>query len=138
MINRIKELREEKGMTQQRLSIELGVTQEAVSGYENGRHFISMPCLLKLSKMFNVSCDYILCLSDIRNITAVKDLSHEEIKLISDFRTLLPSGQWLKDILMVFTIIEAKRKAALNNSQCYFSQHFKSISLYVKYLFSYK
>ena len=62
MINRIKELREEKGMTQQRLSIELGVTQEAVSGYENGRHFISMPCLLKLSKMFNVSCDYILCL----------------------------------------------------------------------------
>jgi len=91
MINRIKELREEKGMTQQRLSIELGVTQEAVSGYENGRHFISMPCLLKLSEMFNVSCDYILCLSDIRNITAVKDLSHEEIQLISDFRQLLPS-----------------------------------------------
>lgn len=91
MINRIKELREEKGMTQQRLSIELGVTQEAVSGYENGKHFISMPCLLKLSEMFNVSCDYILCLSNIKNITAVKDLSHEEIQLISDFRTLLPS-----------------------------------------------
>ena len=91
MVNRIKELREEKGMTQQRLSIELGVTQEAVSGYENGRHYISMPCLLKLSEMFNVSCDYILCLSDIRNMTAVKDLSPEEIELISDFRSLLPS-----------------------------------------------
>ena len=91
MVNRIKELREEKGMTQQRLSIELGVTQEAVSGYENGRHCISVPCLLKLSEMFNVSCDYILCLSDIRNMTSVKDLSPEEIELISEYRTLLPS-----------------------------------------------
>ena len=91
MVNRIKELREEKGMTQQRLSIELGITQEAVSGYENGRHCISVPCLLKLSEMFNVSCDYILCLSDIRNMTSVKDLSPEEIELISEYRTLLPS-----------------------------------------------
>ena len=38
MYNRIGQLREEHHMTQVRLSIELGVSQETVSAYENGTH----------------------------------------------------------------------------------------------------
>lgn len=90
-MNRIKELREEKGMTQLRLSVELGVTQETISAYENGKHFSSVEVLIKMSRLFNASCDYILGLSDIRNILKIDDLTQEELGLVEDFRKLLPS-----------------------------------------------
>ena len=41
MSNRIKQLREELRMTQVRLSIELEVSQETVSAYENQKHYPS-------------------------------------------------------------------------------------------------
>ena len=49
-MNRIKELRESKGMTQVRLSIELEVSQETVSAYEKGKHYPSVEVLMKLLK----------------------------------------------------------------------------------------
>lgn len=64
MYNRIGQLREEHHMTQVRLSIELGVSQETVSAYENGKHFPSVANLLKMSQIFDVSCDYLLGLSE--------------------------------------------------------------------------
>ena len=63
---RIQELREERHMTQVRLSIELGVAQETISAYESGKHYPSVTTLIKLSELFHASCDYILGLSDIR------------------------------------------------------------------------
>lgn len=51
-MNRIKELRESKGMTQIRLSIELSLSQETVSAYENGKHYPSVENLIKMSKIF--------------------------------------------------------------------------------------
>jgi Predicted transcriptional regulators len=47
--NRIRELREEKHITQVRLSTELGVAQETISAYEQGRHLPSVSSLMKLS-----------------------------------------------------------------------------------------
>lgn len=66
MTNRIKQLREEINMTQVRLSIELEVSQETISAYENGKHYPSVAALLKLSEIFHASCDYILGLSEVR------------------------------------------------------------------------
>ena len=59
MENRIRELREGKRMTQVRLSIELGVSQETVSAYENQRHYPSFTQLVKMSELFHASIDYI-------------------------------------------------------------------------------
>ena len=82
-MNRIKELREEKGITQIRLSIELSVSQETVSAYENGKHFPSVQSLIKISEIFNVSCDYILGLSDVKNIQNGGAYTIDEISLVS-------------------------------------------------------
>ena len=57
-MNRIKELREAKGMTQVRLSIELEVSQETVSAYEKGKHYPSVDVLMKLAEIFDASIDY--------------------------------------------------------------------------------
>ena len=67
MENRIRELREGKRMTQVRLSIELGVSQETVSAYENQRHYPSFTQLVKMSELFHASIDYIMGRSDVKN-----------------------------------------------------------------------
>lgn len=88
MGNRIRELREEKQMTQIRLSIELEVSQEAVSAYENGKHYPSVSTLLKLSDIFHVSCDYILGLSDTRYISNMGQTPEDELILLDKWRAL--------------------------------------------------
>ena len=58
MKNRIRELRAEKNITQLRLSLELEVSQETVSAYENGKHLPSLKSLIKMADIFHVSTDY--------------------------------------------------------------------------------
>lgn len=87
MPNRIQELREEMHMTQVRLSIELGVSQETVCAYEKGKHYPSVAMLIRLSQIFHVSCDYILGLSDARTPGA-EALSTQEQRLLANFRRL--------------------------------------------------
>ena len=97
MLNRIKELREEAGYTQIRLSIELEVAQETVSAYENGKHYPSLSNLLKLREIFHASMDYIMGLSDVR--LPAGQLSEEEERLIAMYRRL-PEGR--KESLFFF------------------------------------
>jgi len=88
MPNRIKELREAAHMTQVRLSIELEVSQETVSAYESEKHYPSVASLLKLSKIFHASCDYILGLSDVRWPYQSASLTPIEEKLLAEWNTL--------------------------------------------------
>lgn len=99
MGNRIRQLREEKQMTQIRLSIELEVSQEAVSAYENDKHYPSVTTLLKLSDIFHASCDYILGLSDTRHISNTGQLPEDEILLLEKWRALDDSR---KNVLMAY------------------------------------
>ena len=87
VVNRIKELREAKGMTQVRLSIELEVSQETVSAYEKGKHYPSVDVLMKLAEIFDASIDYILGLSDVRRLSS-SEYSTEELNLRTLFRSL--------------------------------------------------
>lgn len=66
-MNRIKLLREEKNMTQQELADKLQGAKSSIAMYENEERKPSLEVLLKLAEIFNVSTDYILGISDIRN-----------------------------------------------------------------------
>lgn len=90
MATRIQELREEQHMTQVRLSIELGVSQETVSAYEKGKHYPSVAMLIQLSQLFHASCDYILGLSDQRCAGGPNALAPQEQRLLSQYRQLSP------------------------------------------------
>lgn len=87
-MNRIKQLREERNMSQVRLSIELGVSQETISAYEKGKHYPSTQSLIKLSDIFGVSCDYILGLSEERHNIIYHSLNETDRKLFNLFRAL--------------------------------------------------
>jgi len=76
--NRIRELRKELHMSQVRLAIELEVSQETVSAYENQKHYPSFLQLVKLSDLLHASIDYIMGLSDIcvpMNVSDREDIS---------------------------------------------------------------
>ncbi|AXF52128.1 MAG: HTH_XRE protein [Podoviridae sp. ctcf755] len=66
-MNRLKMLRTEKGMTVRELGEKINVSYAAVSKMENNQQNISNEYLQILSDFFNVSTDYLLGLSDIRN-----------------------------------------------------------------------
>jgi len=58
--NKIKQLRNERNMTQPDLATELGVTVRTVAYYENDERQPKKSTILKLCKLFNVSTDYLL------------------------------------------------------------------------------
>ncbi|MEI4617623.1 helix-turn-helix transcriptional regulator [Bacillus cereus] len=61
---RIKEVRNDLGMTQRALADEIGVNFTMVSLYESNKREPSKGTVAKISKLTNVSADYLLCLSD--------------------------------------------------------------------------
>jgi len=81
-INRIKQLREERHMTQLRLSIELSVSQESVSAYEKGKYYPSFQTLLKLAEIFGCGIDYIMGLSENRYSEKSKNDQDELILML--------------------------------------------------------
>lgn len=62
---RIKELRENRGMTKQKLAEELNMkSYTSITGWEKGENLPRGLEMIKLAKLFNVSTDYLYGLSD--------------------------------------------------------------------------
>lgn len=66
MQSRIKELRESRGLIQEILASELGITQQMFSKYERDIQCIKVDVLKKIAVYFNVTTDYLLGISDIK------------------------------------------------------------------------
>lgn len=64
MNKRLKELRLERGMLLKDVAAYLGVTLRAVCNYEAGTREPSVALIIKYCKLFNVSADYLLGLTD--------------------------------------------------------------------------
>ena len=62
---RIRDLREDKDITQKEMSKILNCSQQVYSNYELGQRDIPTDLLIDLSSFHNVSIDYILGVSDI-------------------------------------------------------------------------
>lgn len=57
MESRIKTLREKRGIIQEILAAELGITQQMLSKYENDVTVIKVDILKRLAEYFNVTTD---------------------------------------------------------------------------------
>lgn len=60
----MKELREDNDLTQQQVADKLGITQRKYSYIETGTQQLTDEILIGLSKIYKVSTDYILRLTD--------------------------------------------------------------------------
>ena len=85
----IRELRLEKGITQNELSNYLGLTPKMISFYELGERFPPYDIITKLADYFNVSTDYLLGRSNIKKpekfIEDYRSLSKEDIKKVEKY-----------------------------------------------------
>ena len=65
MYKRIRDLREDRDLSQTKVAQMLGMSQTGYSKYETGENDIPTSVLIKLSRFYNVSVDYLLELTDI-------------------------------------------------------------------------
>ena len=82
MGDKLRSLRMEKKLTQKQVAERIGLAISAVSSYESNNRYPSYEALIKLARMFHVSTDYLLGITDKRNID-VTGLDEEEIELIA-------------------------------------------------------
>ncbi len=75
-VNRIKKLRLERGWNQDELGSKLNVKRAAISKYENEIIPLTVETISLLCKIFNVSSDYLIGLSDKRFFDNKKTASY--------------------------------------------------------------
>lgn len=86
---RIRELRHSLGINQVEFGKRLNVTKQCISNWENNNIMPSIDMLIRISKTFSVSADYLLGLKN-RQMLDVSGLSAEQIlhlqALINDLK----------------------------------------------------
>ena len=85
-MNRLKLLREEKGLNQNDIATLLSISVPAYSYYENEKRDIPTEVLVKLSGFYGVSVDYILGASNSRT----SELNSDLLKIGLDMKNYTP------------------------------------------------
>lgn len=106
-MNRLRELRTSKGMSQLEVATELGITQQAYANYERGARQADYNTLKKLSDIFDVSIDFILCKTDI-STPLTEQLSDQEFALWGELHDLDDDEK--QDILDYIKFKKSQRK----------------------------
>lgn len=90
---RLRELREERGLNQEQLGEAIGgVSRGSISYYEKGERVPTIEVLGVISELFNVSADYLIGRTDVRRndveeqaISRRLALSSEAVEMLSDY-----------------------------------------------------
>ena len=110
---RVKELRIEKGLSQQDLGIAIGVTKVSICGYENGTRIPSLENLVKIADALATTTDYLLGrevpIVNEENKSYIGSISYEDVSLILELRHY-PNiyNKLLKDVKRSASIINKR------------------------------
>lgn len=69
-MNRLKELRKNKGLTLKDMELEIGIKFTTLNGYENNYRQPKLETWKKLADYFDVDPEYLVCWSDIKRKSA--------------------------------------------------------------------
>lgn len=89
---RLKDLRKAKGLTQQQVADRVWVTKAMISSYELSTRAPSYEVLIKLSKLFGVTTDFLLGIESSRTIN-VNGLTEKQITLIKSLVDEIRQGK---------------------------------------------
>ena len=107
-MEKLKEIRTQKGMTQQEVAKKLNITQATYSGYESDKYEPSIDILISISKLFKVSIDYLVNnenkfsidlsnLSDMKKELLQDILNLDEVDCIYRWREMKDHKEWEQD-----------------------------------------
>ncbi len=94
MLPNLKKLRQERGISQQRLADAIGLSQQSINHYENHEIEPDIRTLSLIADYFETSIDYIVGYTDIRHRiepTSAYHLNADEANIIAKYRSLSPS-----------------------------------------------
>lgn len=91
--NRLKKLRDENNFSQKDVANRLNISNATLSQYESAVRQPSYDILKKLADIYDVSIDYLLGCTNIRNFKDNNNLSVEELSLIDDYKKLNSTGK---------------------------------------------
>ena len=99
--NRLKELRKNKGLTQEALGNLLGVTKASICCYEKETRTPPVETIIAMMALYNVSSDYLIGADNIitiedNNIKKNEVISKEEFEFIKELR----KNKYLAEILL--------------------------------------
>lgn len=86
---RIKELRENAGLTQSQLAERVWVSKAAISNYELFERNPSLETLVNIAHVFHVSTDYLLGIDDKSQTLDLNGLSDEDVLVLEQTVALL-------------------------------------------------
>ena len=116
-MNRLKELRKEKGLTQTDLAELLEVTKLTIHNWENGVSSIKSDRLKKLCEIFDVDATYLLGYNNVKNETNIKaavlDEALEKLRTINNMISVESDegpNMWTVGFLTAMIAIENFKK----------------------------
>lgn len=88
---RLTELRNEKGLSQDAISTELGVSKNSIYYYENEKRVPDANTIIKFARFFDVTTDYLLGLDNVRthDETILQALLADSDNCLREFSKLL-------------------------------------------------
>lgn len=111
MKSRIKQLRQKRGVIQEILAAELGITQQMLSKYERDITLIKVDILKKIAAYFNVTTDYLLGVSDVKRdikgqmkVNETLDAYYDLVEVYKDLDSY--------DQEMIWSIIQTVKKTS--------------------------
>ena len=117
-MNRLKELRKEKGLTQDNLAELLDVTKSTIHNWEKDVFSIKSDNLKTLCGLFDVDVPYLLGYNNVKNETDIKvavlDEALEKLRVIDNMVSVEsdegPDMMWTVGFLTAMTAIESFKK----------------------------
>ena len=85
---RLRSLREERKINQQKVAMDLQISQASISKYEVGSAEPDIRTIIKLAQYFGVSADYLLGISEIKKPLTKSDLTDMEIEHLVTYKSL--------------------------------------------------
>lgn len=133
-MEKLKEIRTQKGLTQQEVAKKLNITQATYSGYEAGKYEPSIDILISISKLFKVSIDYLVDnknnfsidlsnLSDIKKELLQDILNLDETDCIYEWRAMKEKREWEQDNPQEANELKQRRIQKLEEEK----EHFKNL-----------
>lgn len=119
--NRLRELRKEKGVSQDDLARLLNINKTTVSNYESDRRNLSVENITTLCKYFNVTADYLLGITDKRIITdktQIVDVSESIQDLGISLEQLLNNKEFLMRLVLEDSTYEDANKCLETITSC--------------------
>lgn len=91
MLENLKKLREEAGVSQKQLAESIGVSQQSINKYENHNIEPDIETMIRIADYFNTSVDYLIGHTDLRRkieMAYAYELNSEESTVIEGYRKL--------------------------------------------------